>query len=88
MATNSNSSFSFTCLLPRICGVAILALFLVILRVLFLRFPFGATVVETVFKYLSILYLAGRLVDWFLHAVTRYVSSWFPANRQEEMING
>jgi hypothetical protein len=83
----SNTNISFTRLLPRLCGVSILALFLVIVRILFLRFPFGAAVVETAFKYLSLLYLAGRLVDWFLQAVTRYVSSWFPANRQEEMIN-
>jgi hypothetical protein len=87
MASKSNSSFRFTCFLPRICGVAILALFLVILRVLFLRFPFGATVVETVFKYLSIVYLAGRLVDWFLQVVTRCVSSWIPVDQQEEMNN-
>jgi hypothetical protein len=87
MASKSNSSFRFTCFLPRICGVAILALFLVILRVLFLRFPFGATVVETVFKYLSIVYLVGRLVDWFLQLVTRHVSSWIAANQQKGVIN-
>jgi hypothetical protein len=87
MASKSNSSFRFTCLLPRLCGVAILALLLVILRVLFLRFAFGATVVETVFKYLSIVYLAGRLVDWFLQMVTRYVSTWIPVDHQEEMVN-
>jgi hypothetical protein len=87
MASKSNSSFRFTCLLPRLCGVGILALLLVILRVLFLRFAFGATVVETVFKYLSIVYLAGRLVDWFLQMVARYVSSWIPVDHQEEMIN-
>jgi hypothetical protein len=87
MATNSNGSFSFTRFLPRLCGVAILALFLVILRALFLRFPFGAAVVETAFKYLAIVYLAGRLVDWFLQVVNRHVSSWIPTNQQEESIN-
>jgi hypothetical protein len=87
MATNTNSSFSFTRLLPRLCGFSILALLLVILRVLFLRFPFGAAVAETAFKYLSIVYLAGRLVDWFLQLVTRHVSSWIAANQQEGAIN-
>jgi hypothetical protein len=87
MATNTNSSFSFTRLLPRLCGFSLLALLLVILRVLFLRFPFGAAVVETAFKYLSIVYLAGRLVDWFLQLVTRHVSSWIAANQQKGAIN-
>jgi hypothetical protein len=87
MATNTNSSFSFTRLLSRLCSVFILALLLVILRALFLRFPFGAAVVGTAFKYLSIVYLAGRLVDWLLQVVTRHVSSWMPANQQEEAIN-
>jgi hypothetical protein len=87
MTSKSNGSSRFTCLLPRLCGFAILAALLVILRVLLLRFPFGAMVVGTVFKYLSIAYLAGRLVDWFLQAVTRYVSSWIPATQHKEMIH-
>jgi hypothetical protein len=87
MASKSNGSSRFTRLLPRLCGVAFLALLLVILRVLFLRFPFVATVVETMFKYLSIVYLAGRLLEWCLQMVTRSVSSWIPAHQQEEMIN-
>ncbi len=80
-------SSHFTYLLPRLCGFAILAVVLVILRVLFLRFQFGAMVAETTFKYLSIVYLAGRLVDWLLQAVTRFVSSWVTANHQKEMIH-
>jgi hypothetical protein len=84
MARNPISSFSFTRLLPRLCGVSILVLLLVILRFLFLRFPFGAAIVETAFKYLSIAYLAGRLVDWFLQVVARHVSSWVLANQQQE----
>ena len=78
-------SSHLTCFLPRLCGFVILAVLLVILRVFFLRFQFAAMVAGTAFKYLSIVYLAGRLVDWLLQGVTRYVSSWVTANHQKEM---
>jgi hypothetical protein len=87
MTLENNVSSRFTHLLPRLCGFVVLAVILVIFRVLLLRFPFCAMAAGTVFKYLSIVYLAGRLVDWFLQAVTRCVSRWLPASWHKEMIH-
>jgi hypothetical protein len=73
--------------MARLAAFAAIVLLLTGIHLILLRFPLAASVASVGFKYLSIAYVSGRLLEWFYRSVSsNYLQMVARLQRQESSL--